>query len=58
MNEIKEKLEEFEPNDEFYCAHEDNVSLMKKGKLEAIEGFIAHRRKRKKNFYTNEKKKT
>ena len=56
MNEIKEKLKEFEPNDEFHCAHEENVREMEKEKLEAIEGFIAHRRKRKKNFYTNQKK--
>ena len=56
MNEIKEKLKQFEPNDEFHCAQEENVRKMEKEKLEAIEGFIAHRRKRKKNFYTNQKK--
>ena len=56
MNEIKEKLKEFEPNDDFYCAQGENVREMEKEKLEAIEGFIAHRRKRKKNFYTNQKK--
>lgn len=56
-NEIREKLEELDPNDEFYCAHEENVCELEKEKLEAIESFIKYRKKRKRDFYRSQKKK-
>ena len=48
-NESKEKLEEFDPNDEFYDSYEGNMFELEQEKLEAIDGFMAHRKKRKRD---------
>ena len=55
-NEIKQKIEEYDPNDEFYDAHEESMLELEKEKLEAIDGFMAYRKKRKRKQDYNWKK--
>ena len=55
-NEIKQKIEEYDPKDEFYVAHEESMLELEKEKLEAIHGFMACRKKRKRKENYNSKK--
>ena len=55
-NEIKQKIEEYDPNDEFYDAHEESMLELEKEKLDAIDGFMAYRKKRKRKQDYNWKK--
>ena len=47
--EIDEKTKEYEPDDEFYDEHEANMEALREEELEAIDGFLKWRKKRRKN---------
>ena len=47
--EIDEKTKEYKPDDEFYDEHEANMEALREEELEAIDGFLKWRKKRRKN---------
>ena len=47
--EIDQKTKEYEPDDEFYDEHEANMEVLSEEELEAIDGFLKWRKKRRKN---------
>ena len=47
--EIDKKTKEYEPGDEFCDEHEANLEPVREEELEAIDGFLKWRKKRRKN---------
>ena len=43
--EIDEKINEYEVNDEFYCANEAEMQQLREEELEAIDGFLNKRKR-------------
>ena len=54
-DEINEKLENLDPDDEFYVAERDDIIEIRDEKLEAIEGFIKKRKRRFNKSYQKKK---
>ena len=54
-DEINEKLENLDPDDEFYVAERDDIIELRDETLEATEGFIKKRKRRFNKSYQKKK---
>ena len=51
--EIDEKINEYDVNDEFYCANEAEMQELKREELEAIDGFLNSRKRTRLDYRRN-----
>ena len=51
--EIDEKINEYDVDDEFYCANEAKMQELKREELEAIDGFLNSRKRTRLDFRRN-----